>query len=247
MLREQTFAKLQAMKLHGMSAAFEEYVRGPAHDDMSFEERFTLMVERQWCWKEDRALGRRLQHAGLRQSACLEDINYRHHRGLKRAQIEQLASSQWIKQHQNCIITGETGVGKSYLACALAQKACRDGYRALYYYVPKLFRELAVAQVDGSLMTLLKKIAKADLLVIDDWGLSTLKPTQYRDFLEVLDDRHGAGSTLITSQFPIDAWHDIIADPTVADAILDRLVHTAHRIVLTGESMRKPRGTDKND
>lgn len=239
MLREQTFEKLYAMKLNGMAEAYEEYVNNPDDDASAFEERLGMMVERQWCWKEDRALRRRLQYAGLKQQACIEDIDYRHRRGLKRAQIEQLAGSGWVRQHYNCIITGPTGVGKSYLACALAQKACRDGYRALYYYVPKLFREIAVAHVDGSLMKLLKKLAKADVLIIDDWGLATLKPSQYRDFLEVIDDRHGCGSTLITSQFPVDAWHDIIADATVADAILDRLVHNAYRIELDGDSMRR--------
>lgn len=242
MLREQTFEKLHAMKLNGMAEAYEEYLRNPDGDDLTFEDRLAMMVERQWCWKEDRALRRRLQYAGLKQQACVEDIDYRHPRGLKRAQIEQLAGSHWVKQHHNCIITGPTGVGKSYLACALAHKACRDGYRALYYYMPKLFREIAVAHVDGSLMKLLKKLARTDVLIIDDWGLATLKPSQYRDFLEVIDDRHGCGSTLITSQFPVDTWHDIIADATVADAILDRLVHNAYRIELDGESIRKRRG-----
>ena len=244
MLREQTFEKLYAMKLNGMAEAYQEHLRHPEHDDLSFEERFGLLVERQWCWKEDRALGCRLQYAGLRQPACIEDVDYRHHRGLKRSQFEQLSGSQWVKQHQCCIITGPTGVGKSYLACALAHKACRDGYRAVYYYMPKLFREIATAQVDGSLMKLLKRLAKADVLVIDDWGIATLKPAQYRDFLEILDDRHGSGATLLTSQFPVENWHEIIADPTVADAILDRLVHNAHRIELSGESMRKRKGKE---
>ena len=240
MLREQTFEKLHAMKLNGMAAAYQEYLRGPSPDELSFEERFGLLVERQWCWKEDRALARRLQYAGLKYRAYMEDINYRHPRGLKRAQIEQLADSQWIAQHRPCIITGATGLGKSYLACALAHKACRDGYSALYFYQPKLARQIAVAQVDGSLMRLLKKLAKTDLLVIDDWGLASLKPPQYRDFLEILEDRHDRGSILITSQFPPDSWHDLIADATVADAILDRLVHTAYRIKLEGETLRKP-------
>jgi len=244
MLREQTFEKLHGMNLYGMAAAYEEYLRGPSPDELSFEERFGLLVERQWCWKEDRALARRLQSAGLTYRACLEDIDYRHARGLKRAHIEQLADSQWIAQHRPCIITGATGLGKSYLACALAHKACRDGYSALYFYQPKLARQLTVAQLDGSLMRLLKKLAKADLLVVDDWGLASLKPAQYRDFLEILEDRHDKGSILLTSQFPPESWHDLIGDATVADAILDRLVHSAYRIKLVGdESIRKTKAS----
>jgi DNA replication protein DnaC len=177
----------------------------------------------------------------LRQSACIEDIDYRHHRGLQRSVIDQLAASDWVQYGQNCIITGSTGLGKSYLACALAQKACRDGYRTLYYYAPKLFRELQVCQGDGSLPALLKKIARTRLLIIDDWGLEKASPSQYRDILEILDDRHGLSSTLITSQYPTTRWHELVGDATVADAILDRLVHGAHRIDLSGESVRKTR------
>ena len=239
MLLEQTMNKLGAMKLTGMAEGYEEQRRQTRIAELSFDERFGLLVDRQWLWKEDRALRRRLQYAELKQNACIEDIDYRSHRGLDRATIDHLVTGDWIRHHQNCIITGKTGVGKSYLACALAQKACRDGYRALYFYTPKLFRALAVAQADGSLIKLLNKIAKAEVLVVDDWGLVSPGPKAYRDFLEILDDRHGSGSTLITSQFPVDTWHELIGDPTVADAILDRLVHNAHRIDLDGESMRK--------
>jgi len=161
---------------------------------------------------------------------------------LQRSVVEHLAGSDWLKYGQNCIITGPTGVGKTYLACALAKKACRDGYRALYFYAPKLFRELSAGQVDGSLPSLLKKFAKTSLLVIDDMGLAKATAAQYRDLLEVLDDRHSMASTLITSQFPPTRWHEMIGDATVADAILDRLIHGAHRIELKGESMRKHRG-----
>jgi DNA replication protein DnaC len=244
MLREPTFEKLHAMKLHAMAQAYEEYLRAPGGEELPFEERFAMMVERQWCQKQDRALARRLQVAQLRHAACIEDIDYRHPRGLKRAQIESLSDSRWIKRREGCIITGPTGAGKSYLACALAHKACREGYAVLYYYTPKLFRQLATAQLDGSFMKLLKRLAQADLLVIDDWGVAALKPAQYRDFLEVIEDRHASRSTLLTSQFPVESWHEIIADATVADAILDRLVHNAHRIELRGESMRKRKPTD---
>jgi DNA replication protein DnaC len=244
MLHEQTVTKLNAMKLHGMAQALEEQ-RSQAHiADLGFEDRLTLMVERQWLWKENRALALRLRYARLKAQACIEDIDYRHHRGLQRSVIDHLAGSDWVAHHQNCIITGPTGVGKTFLACALAQKACRDGYRVLYWYTPKLVRELAAAQADGSLTSLLRKLAKAHLLVVDDWGLERLKEAHYHTFLEILDDRQGSGATLVTSQFAVASWHDLVGNPTIADAILDRLVHNAHRIELQGESMRKLK-TDK--
>ena len=239
MLHEQTMHKLYAMKFRGMAEAYEEQLQQSQIGDLAFEDRFSMLVERQWIWKENRALTRRLKYAGLKLDACIEDIDYRHPRGLKRSAIEQLVTCEWIKYHRNCIITGPTGAGKTFIGCALAHHACREGYRALYFYVPKLFRELAMAHVDGRITKLLKKIANVAVLVIDDWGLATIKRHQYRDFLEILDDRHGSGSTLITSQFPTSSWHELIGDPTVADAILDRLVHNAHIIELKGESMRK--------
>jgi DNA replication protein DnaC len=241
MLYEPTIQKMQAMKLHGMVEALEEQRKSAQVADLSFEDRLALLVERQWLWKENRALSTRLRFAKLRQPACLEDIDYRQHRGLQRSVIEHLAGGDWIQHSQNCLITGPTGVGKSYLACALAQKACRDGFRTLYFYAPKLFRELSAGQADGSLPSLLKKLAKTQLLVIDDWGLEKATPLQYRDFLEILDDRQSRAATLITSQFPPARWHELIGDATVADAILDRLIHGSHRIELKGESMRKHR------
>jgi len=249
MLYEPTIQKMQAMKLHGMVEALEEQRKSAAMGDMSFEDRLAMLVERQWLWKENRAFSTRLRFAKLRQPACLEDIDYRHKRGLQRSIMEHLTGCDWIQHAQNCLITGPTGVGKSYLACALAQKACRDGYRTLYFYAPKLFRELNACQADGSFSSLLKKLAKTQLLVIDDWGLEKASPHQYRDFLEILDDRQCRAATLITSQFPPDRWHELIGDATVADAILDRLVHSAHRIELDGDSMRKHRAgkaTTKN-
>ena len=211
------------------------------------EERLALLVERQWLWRENRALAARLHHAQLKVAASLEDIDYRHPRGLKRSQIEQLRAAQWVGKHRHCLITGPTGTGKTYLACALAHQACRDGHGVCYFYAPKLFRELEIAHADGSLMKLLKKLARASLIVIDDFGVAAVTGKQYRDLLEILDDRHGLGSTLITSQFPVEEWHGVINDATVADAILDRLVHNAYRLELKGESIRKNKGSLKDE
>lgn len=244
MLMEPTINKMQALKLNGMVAALEEQRSSVEAATWNFEDRLTLLIERQWLWKENRALATRLKYAKLRQPACVENIDYRQHRGLHRGVINHLAACDWIQQAQNCIITGPTGVGKSYLACALAQKACREGYRTRYFYAPKLFRELQAGQADGSLPSLLQKLAKTQLLVIDDWGLEKATTAQYRDFLEILDDRHSSAATLITSQFPPTRWHELAGDATVADAILDRLIHGAHRIELKGESMRKNRAKE---
>ena len=241
MLNHQTMEKLTALHLEGMAQALEEQRRQADISQLDFEERLALLVERQWLWRENRALAARLHRAQLKVAACLEDVDYRHPRGLKRAQIEQLRASQWVGQHRNCLITGPTGCGKTYLACALAHQACRDGHRVCYYYAPKLFRELQNAQADGSLLQMLKKLARAALVVIDDFGVAAVTGKQYRDLLEILDDRHGLGATLITSQFPVDQWHGVINDATVADAILDRLVHNAYRLDLKGESIRKTR------
>ena len=241
MLNEQTKAKMYAMKLNGMAEAYDEQRRQSQMADLGFDERLALLIERQWLWKESRALNTRLSHAKFKAPACVEDLDYRNSRGLKRSQVDQLSTCDWVKHHQNVIVTGPTGTGKTFLACALAHKACREGFRALYFYAPKLFRELGTAVADGSMPKLLKKLLKADVLVVDDWGLTKIDERQHRQFLEIMDDRHGSGSTLITSQFPVNLWHENINDPTVADAILDRLVHNSHRIEIKGESMRKGR------
>jgi DNA replication protein DnaC len=242
MLYNQTLEKLYALHLDGMAQALEEQRRQPDITQLDFEARVGLLVERQWSWKENRSLATRLKTAQLKIAASLEAIDYRHPRGLKRAQIEQLRASQWVQEKRNCLITGPAGIGKTYLACALGHQACRDGHRTVYYYAPKLFRALQTAQADGSLLSLLKKLARASLLIIDDLGIASVTGKAYRDLLEILDDRHGQGATLMTSQFPVNQWHEVIADATVADAILDRLVHNAYRLELKGETMRKNTG-----
>lgn len=242
MLYTQTVEKLRALRLDGMLQALEEQRQQKDIVELDFEARLALLVERQWLWRENRGLALRLKNAQLKiGNATLEDTDYRPARGLKRAQIEQLRASQWIKDHRSCLITGPTGTGKTWIACALGHQACREGYRTIYYYAPKLFRALETAQVDGSLPALLKRLARASLLIVDDLGISSVSGKLYRQLLEILDDRQGHGATLITSQFPVAQWHDVIADPTVADAILDRLVHNAYRLEFGGKSMREPK------
>ena len=238
MLNNQTIGLLTEMKLHGMVMAYDEQRQQPQASELSFDERLGLLVDRQWHWREERALATRLRTAKFRITSCLEDIDYRAKRGLKRSAIDPLRGGQWLDYHQNVMLTGPTGTGKTFLACAIGNGACRAGYRVRYFVATKLFRELRRAHADGSYARLIDRLSKTALLIIDDWGMETLKPEEYRDFLEVLDDRQGKGSVLMASQFPIDLWHDTIGNPTVADAILDRLIHNAHRIELEGDSMR---------
>ena len=241
MLPHPTVDQLRVLRLEGMIEALEEQRRDPHLADLDFEERLALLVERQWLWKSNRALTARLQQAQLKLPATLEDIDYRHPRGLKRAHIDQLRVNDWIGQRRACLITGPTGCGKTYLACALGHQACRDGHRTLYYHAPKLFRDLQIAQADGTLAKRLKQWSRITLLIIDDVGLAATGAKPYRELLEILDDRLGRGSVVITSQFPVAQWHELVGDATVADALLDRLVHHAYRLELKGESMRKAR------
>ena len=241
MLTHPTVDHLRALRLEGMIEALEEQRRDPRIADLDFEERLALLVQRQWLWRSNRALAARLHQAQLKIQAHLEDIDYRHPRGLKRAQIEQLRVNDWIGQHRACLITGPAGCGKTYLACALGHQACRDGHRTLYYHAPQLFRDLQLAQADGTLARRLKQWSRITLLVIDDLGLAATGAKPYRELLEIIDDRLGKGSVLITSQFPVGQWHELVGDATVADALMDRLVHQAYRIELKGESMRKAR------
>jgi DNA replication protein DnaC len=241
MLKQPTIEKLHAMKMFGMADAFRTQLEKAENSQLSFEERFALLVDRQWLWKENRALSRRLRAARLKERGVMEDIDYQHPRGLDRKLMRSLAGSGWVKQHQNVLLLGPTGIGKSWLACALAQKACRDGFTVLHKRTPELFRELEVAHADGSFGRLLLKFSKVDVLVLDDFGMAPLKDAERRDFLEICDDRYQRRSTILTSQVPVEHWHEQIGDPTVADSILDRLVHNAFRIDLSGESMRKAR------
>jgi DNA replication protein DnaC len=206
-----------------------------------FEERLGLLLDREQAVRETRRMKTRLRKAKLRQQGSVEDIDFRHPRGLDKSLVVRMADCQWIRKHNNLIITGPTGVGKSYLACAFAEKACREGFSALYLRMTKLFEDLSLAKGDGRYVKLLTSYAKTDLLVLDDYGLLELNQEQRHDLLEILEDRHGLKSTLVTSQLPVEHWHEQIGDPTLADAILDRLVHSAHKIKLKGESMRKKR------
>jgi DNA replication protein DnaC len=235
----QTIEKLSQMKLHTMATALQEQLEKPALSGLSFEDRFAMIVDREWTSREDRKLTRRLKAARLKTQATVEDIDYQHPRGLDKSVIRSLASCQWIRSHHNVIITGPTGIGKTYLAEAFPNKACREGFTAVYYRSTRLFGELQIARGDGSYFKLLAKLAKVDLLSIDDWAMDPLTEQERKDFLELMEDRHGLKSTLITSQYPVSKWHDRIGEPTTADAILDRIVHNAHKITLKGESMRK--------
>jgi DNA replication protein DnaC len=232
--------KLRALHLNTFAAAWLEQEKQPDVLTMSFDERLGLLVDAEWLTRENARVARNLREAKLRISqASLEDVDFNPKRELEKPIVRQLGNCRWVTDHQNVIITGPTGTGKTYLACALAQAAIRKGHRAVYRRAPRLFEELALAHADGSFPALLRRLAKVDLLVIDDWALSPLKDSERRDLLEILEDRYGARSTIITSQLDTKKWHDHLADPTVADAICDRVLHHAHRLMLKGPSRRK--------
>ena len=239
MLNHPTHERLIELGLTGMAKAFEEQRRSPDLEALPFEDRIGLLVDREVVERDTRRLTTRLKLAALRQNACVEDVDLRTPRGIDRAVFAKLVSGDWIDRYENLLITGATGLGKSWLACALGHKACRDNRSVIYHRVARLFEALALARGDGRYARFLKSLARAQLLILDDWGLSVLTAAERRDLLEILDDRHGRASTVVTSQVPVDTWHEVIGDPTLADAILDRLVHNAHRLQLTGESMRK--------
>lgn len=239
MLTHPTYDRLIALGLTGMARALEEQRRQPDITTLAFEQRLALMIDREAIERDNRRLANRLKFAGLRQNAAIEDIDFKAARGLDRTLLHQLMAGDWIDRKQNLIIIGPTGIGKSFIACALGHKACRDDRAVLYQRLPRLFDALALARGDGRRAGLLRTLARVALLILDDWGLAPLTPDQGRDLLEIVDDRHNRGSTIVTSQLPVDHWHEVIANPTVADAILDRLIHNAHRLQLDGPSMRK--------
>lgn len=242
MLTHPTLEKLQQLKFTGMVTALSEQINTTDIDQLTFEERLGLLVDREITERENRKLSSRMRRAKLRfPQAAMEDIDYRTPRGIDRSMMQSMADCRWIKDRLNILITGPTGVGKSWLACALGQKGCREGYSVLYTRLPRLMQELVMAKADGRFAKVLTQLAKIDLLILDDWGLSKLTAEQRRDLLEILEDRHEQRSTIVTSQLPIEKWHGMIGDPTLADAILDRLIHNAHKLPLKGESMRKQR------
>jgi DNA replication protein DnaC len=240
MLDEPTYDRLISMRLRALADAWQAQQKDPECNQLTFDERLGLLVDAEWTYRERKKVERNLKDAKLRDGqACIEDIDYSKTRGLSKATILELATCKWVELHHNIVITGMTGVGKTYVACALAQQACRRGYRVLYRRVSRLFHELALAHADGSYVQLLAKLAKADVLVLDDWGGADVGPRERRDLNEVMDDRYGLRSTVITSQLPTAKWHDHLGDPTTADAICDRILNNAHRMTLTGPSRRK--------
>lgn len=239
MLTHPTLEQLRQLGLAGMARAFEELAANTRGAELDHAEWLGLLLDRELADRQDRRLRARLRYARLRHNAAVEDVDYRTARGLDRVLFQKLAHGNWIKEQQNLIIVGPSGVGKSWLACALGHRACRDNLSVLYQRIPRLFSDLALARGDGRYARLMRALGGVKLLILDDWGLEPLTAEQRHDLLEIVEDRYGRGATLITSQIPVDRWHDLIGDPTLADAILDRIVHNAHRIQLRGELLRR--------
>lgn len=239
MTTQHSIEQLHALKLTGMAAALLHQREQPDIHALPFEQRLGMLVEREMIERDNRRLSRLLKTAKLRVPACVEEVDYRHPRGIDRAYFTELTHGHWIERKQNLCLTGSTGTGKTWLACALGNQACRQGYPVRYLRVPRIFEQLRIAHGDGSYSRLMSQLAKTDLLILDDWGIQKMNSAQRNDLMEVIEDRHGLKSTLIASQLPIEHWHDYIGEATLADAILDRLLHNAHRLPLKGESMRK--------
>ena len=245
MLLSPTLERLRQLKLAGMAKGLEEQQKGKLFQDLNFEERLGHLVDYEHAIRENRKLTSRLARAKLKQDACLEDIDYKHPRKLDRTLMKKLSTCDWIKEHHNLVFTGPTGVGKSYLACALAHKACLEGYSSLYCRASRLFGELETARADGRYVKLLQSIARVDILIIDDWGLSKLNASEERELLEIMEDRYEKRSTIFSSQVPVKDWHELIPNKTIADAILDRIVHNSYRLDLDGPSLRKEKNKSK--
>jgi DNA replication protein DnaC len=246
MVDQETYKQLIEMKLYAMGAFFRDYLEQPQNDALGFEERFGMLVQREYDERQERRLKNRLGKAKLREPACFEDIDYKQPRGLDRSVMQRLGSCQWVKDHQNVLLTGATGLGKTWLACALVHKACREGYTGAYLRVPRVLGELYVARGAGTYSKLMDRLGKPDVLVLDDFGLAKLNDTERRDLLELIEERQGRRSSIVTSQLPIKHWHESIGEPTIADACLDRLVSSAHRIELNGKaSLRGSKGDKK--
>lgn len=244
MLNEPTMDKLLGLKLTAFATAWGEQQKNPEAAKLSFDERLGLLVDAEWLHRENARMDRSLREAKLRIStACVEDIDFTAKREIDKSVIRQLATGRWVQEHHSIVITGATGTGKTYIACALANAACRKGFRALYRRAPRLFDELMLAHADGSYPRLLARLAKVDVLVLDDWGLAAPTDRERRDLLEILEDRYGIRSTIMTSQLPPTKWHDHLGDPTIADAVCERILHNAHRLALKGPSRRKEENT----
>ncbi len=244
MLNEPTMDKLQALRLSAMAEAWVQQAKDPKLAELSFDERFGMLVDAEYLARDNRRMSRLLKDAQLRiAQACIEDVETSAARGIDKAMLRQLGTGGWVREHQSILISGPTGVGKSYLGCALAQAACRKRHRVLYRRIPRLLDELALAHAEGTFAKTLARLAKFEVLMLDDWGIGTLKEPQRQDLLEVIEDRYGTVSTIVTSQLPVSKWHEWIGDPTMADAILDRLVHNAYKIELKGHTRRRDKTT----
>jgi DNA replication protein DnaC len=239
---EHTLQLLRTLKLTGMADGLQRQLDTPDTHSLSFEERFGLLVDNEVTARENRRLSRCIRHAKFREKACIEELDYRQHRGLNKNQIASLCSCDWIRKHQNICITGPTGTGKTFLACALGDQACRQGLTVRYLRLPRFFEELRIAHGDGSLLRYMVALAKDDVLILDDWGLQKPGTQERNDLLEILEDRYNKRATLVTSQLPVKNWHGYLGDATMADAILDRLLHNSHKIPLAGDSMRRKNG-----
>ena len=240
MINEQTVTKMNELKLFGMVKGFSERINQAKQTELSNSEFVGLLIDDEKIYRENQKMSRMLKNAKLRQQACLEEVDYTHPRGLSKQVIVELNRNQWLSSQQNVLITGSTGLGKSWLACALGNQACRAGYSTLYLRVPRLFEQLHIARADGTHFKLLSRLAKVSVLILDDFGLSPLADIERKDFLEIAEDRYGNGNLIVTSQFSTKEWHQLIGEPTIADAILDRIFHNAHKIELKGaESIRK--------